>query len=141
MNTIINFVGILIVLWIVQYLFMKNKKPVEQSLKKEKLIGEMSFYVYENAKYEIGIKICEFDYQEKGLGRMVLSMLIEELFNMGAQLIFLDTNLNNTRAQHVYEKLGFKRITIHYDSWRNQLGELQSSVDYELTKDDFCNLK
>ena len=26
MNTIINFVGILIVLWIVQYLFMKNKK-------------------------------------------------------------------------------------------------------------------
>ena len=108
---------------------------------KEKLIGEMSFYVYENAKYEIGIKICEFDYQEKGLGRMALSMLIEELFNMGAQLIFLDTNLNNTRAQYVYEKLGFKRITIHYDSWRNQLGELQSSVDYELTKDDFCNLK
>ncbi len=107
----------------------------------DKLIGEMSFYVYENARYEIGIKICEFDYQEKGLGRIALSMLIEELFNMGAQLIFLDTNLNNTRAQHVYEKLGFKRIAIHYDSWRNQLGELQSSVDYELTKDDFCNLK
>ena len=68
---------------------------------KNTLIGEMSFYVYENAKYEIGIKICEFDYQEKGLGKIVLSMLIEELFHMGAQLIFLDTNLNNTRAQHV----------------------------------------
>ena len=40
----------------------------------------MSFYAYENARYEIGIKICEFDYQEKGLGRIVLSMLIEELF-------------------------------------------------------------
>ena len=38
MNTIINFVGILIVLWIAQYLFMKNKKPLEQSLKKEKII-------------------------------------------------------------------------------------------------------
>ena len=25
-------------------------------------------------------KICEFDYQEKGLGRIALSMLIEELF-------------------------------------------------------------
>ena len=34
---------------------------------KNTLIGEMSFYVYENAKYEIGIKICEFDYQEKEL--------------------------------------------------------------------------
>ena len=43
----------------------------------------MSFYVYENAKYEIGIKICEFDYQEKGLGKIVLSMLIEELFHIG----------------------------------------------------------
>ena len=108
---------------------------------KNTLIGEMSFYVYENAKYEIGIKICEVDYQDKGLGKIVLSMLIEELFNMGAQLIFLDTNLNNTRAQHVYEELGFKRITIRFDAWRNQLGVLQSSVDYELTKDNFCNLK
>ncbi len=30
----------------------------------------MSFYVYENAKYEIGIKICEFDYQKKDLERL-----------------------------------------------------------------------
>ena len=108
---------------------------------KNTLIGEMCFYVYENAKYEIGIKICEFDYQEKGLGKIILSMLIEELFQMGAKLIFLDTNLNNTRAQHVYEELGFKRIRIRNDSWRNQLGELQSSIDYELTKENFCNFK
>ena len=27
-------------------------------------IGEMSFYVFENHRYEIGIKICESDYQE-----------------------------------------------------------------------------
>ena len=108
---------------------------------KNRLIGEMSFYVYENGKYEIGIKICEFDYQEKGIGKIVLSMLIEELFDIGAKIIFLDTNLNNTRAQHVYEKLGFKRVRIHYDSWKNQLGELQSSVDYELIKDDFCSFK
>lgn len=107
----------------------------------DKLIGEMSFYVYENAKYEIGIKICESEYQEKGLGRIVLSMLIEELFNMGAQHIILDTNLNNKRAQHVYEKLGFKKVSVRYDSWKNQLGELQSSIDYELTRDDFCNWK
>lgn len=60
-------------------------------------IGEMSFYVFENHRYEIGIKICESDYQEKGIGRVVLSMLIEELFRMGANVIFLDTNLKNTR--------------------------------------------
>ena len=27
---------------------------------KNTLIGEMSFYVYENARYVIGIKICRF---------------------------------------------------------------------------------
>ena len=45
-----------------------------------------------------------------GFGIIALSMLIEELFHMGAQLIFLDTNLNNARAQHVYEELGFKKL-------------------------------
>ena len=104
-------------------------------------IGEMSFYVFENHRYEIGIKICESDYQEKGIGRVVLSMLIEELFRMGANVIFLDTNLKNTRAQHVYEKLGFRKTAVHYNSWKNQLGEMESSVDYELTADEFCNLK
>ena len=59
-------------------------------------IGEMSFYVFENHRYEIGIKICESDYQEKGIGRVVLSMLIEEMFRMGANVIFLDTNLKST---------------------------------------------
>ena len=39
-------------------------------------IGEMSFYVFENHRYEIGIKICESDYQEKGIGRVVLLSLI-----------------------------------------------------------------
>ena len=104
-------------------------------------IGEMSFYAFENHRYEIGIKICESDYKEKGLGRVVLSMLIEELFRMGANAIFLDTNLKNTRAQYVYEKLGFRKMAVHHDSWKNQIGELESSVDYELTADAFCNLK
>lgn len=47
-------------------------------------IGEMCFYVSDNTKYEIGIKICEPQYQEKGLGRVILSMLIGELFRRGA---------------------------------------------------------
>lgn len=67
--------------------------------------------------------------------------LIEELFNRGANLIFLDTNLKNTRAQHVYEMLGFRKVSVYIDSWKNQLGELQSSVNYELEVNDFCNLK
>lgn len=104
-------------------------------------IGEMSFYVYEGKKVEIGIKICNSDFQGKGLGRVILSMLIERLFSMDYELIFLDTNLKNTRAQHVYELLGFKKIAINENSWKDQLGELQTSIDYELREADFCNAK
>lgn len=104
-------------------------------------IGEMGFYVCEGKQVEIGIKICNPDFQEKGLGRVILSMLIEELFNRGHERIFLDTNLENTRAQHVYELLGFKKIAVHENAWKNQLGEPQTSVDYELRPSDFCNAK
>ena len=86
---------------------------------------------------EIGIKICKTDYQEKGLGRVILSMLIRELFKQGYQKIKLDTNLENKRAQHVYEKLGFSKVAIRENCWKDQLGNLQSAVDYELTQDAF----
>lgn len=100
-------------------------------------IGEMSYYNIGSQTAEIGIKICESDYQEKGFGKILLSMLIRHLFQSGYTKIVLDTNLKNTRAQHVYEKLGFRKLRVNVDSWKNQLGELQSSVDYELTADHF----
>ena len=102
-------------------------------------IGEMSCRNMGNHVAEIGIKICETPFQEKGLGRIALSMLIRELFLRGYAKIVLDTNQNNTRAQHVYEKLGFHKVRIHENSWKNQIGELQSSVDYELTPDNFVD--
>ena len=96
------------------------------------LIGEMSYRMLPEQTAEIGIKICKEEYQERGLGRIALSLLIRELFRMGCKKIILDTNIKNTRAQHVYEKLGFQKIRVNYDSWTDQTGVLQSSVDYEL---------
>lgn len=67
-------------------------------------------------------------------------MLINALFkDFGYKKIRLDTNLNNLRAQHVYEKIGFKKVRVNVDVWKNQLGELQSSIDYELEEKDFIN--
>lgn len=102
-------------------------------------IGEMSYYNLGNQVAEIGIKICEVSFQERGLGRIVLSLLIGELFSKGYTKIVLDTNLNNARAQHVYEKLGFHKVQIRENSWKNQIGELQSTVDYELVPDSFID--
>lgn len=100
-------------------------------------IGEMSYRVVSEEACEIGIKICDFSMQEKGIGRKALSLLIQGLFEMGFARILLDTNLTNTRAQHVYELLGFRKTGVRYDSWRDQLGNLQSAVDYELTRETF----
>ncbi|WP_058304250.1 GNAT family N-acetyltransferase [Gorillibacterium timonense] len=101
-------------------------------------IGEMSYSTVKENTAGIGIKICDFEQQEKGYGTLYLSMLIRFLFEqMGYTTIILDTNVKNKRAQHVYEKLGFRQADVRMDSWRDQLGEPQSFIDYELTVDDF----
>ena len=102
-------------------------------------IGEMCYYNQGNHVAEIGIKICDTKYQEKGIGRIVLSLLINELFSMGYVKIILDTDGENVRAQHVYELLGFKRTGIHKDAWKNQIDELRTTVDYELIREDFVS--
>ena len=102
-------------------------------------IGECSFRDTGRGAAEIGIKICETDCQNRGVGRIVLSMLIKHLFDAGFEKIVLDTNLNNLRAQHVYETIGFARLRVNVDSWNDQLGRPQSSVDYELTRERFVD--
>ena len=104
-----------------------------------KTIGEMSYRSTEDGEAEIGIKICDETQQEKGYGRILLSMLIKELFRTGYTKILLDTNLNNTRAQHVYEKLGFIKRRVNKDVWKDQLGRIQTSIDYELIQTDFID--
>ena len=107
-----------------------------------KSIGEMSYSNIGSNTAEIGIKICDFSMQNKGLGKIILSMFIEDLFNhLHFEKIILDTNFNNKRAQHVYEQLGFKKIAINENAWKDQLGEWQTSVDYELYPTDFISFK
>ena len=106
---------------------------------KEVKIGETSFRNMGDGSAEIGIKICEAAYQEKGLGKKILNLLIGELFSKGYERIVLDTNLKNTRAQHVYETLGFRKVGVRINAWMDQVGELQSAVDYELTPENFLD--
>ncbi len=104
-----------------------------------RLIGECGYRNVENGAAGIGIKICETDCQDRGVGKKVLSMLIGWLFKDGFSRIVLDTNLKNTRAQHVYESLGFHKVRTHINAWKDQLGQPQSSIDYELVEKDFVS--
>lgn len=101
-------------------------------------IGEMSYSMVSPDTAEIGIKICVETEREKGYGKRFLSMLITYLFEeRQCRTIRLDTNLKNTRAQHVYEALGFARMRVRENSWQDQLGAWQSAVDYALTPERF----
>ena len=104
-----------------------------------KPIGEANYRIVDDKVAEIGIKICVFDCQNRGIGKIVLSMLIRYLFDNGFDKIVLDTNMKNKRAQRVYESLGFRKVRVNIDSWTDQVGKLQSSVDYELVEKDFVD--
>ena len=101
-----------------------------------KPVGEMNYRNMGGGVAEIGIKICDFTDHYKGMGTQLLSMFIDALFaHCGYEKVIMDTNVENKRAQHVYEqKLGFRRLRVNENSWRDQLGEPQSSVDYEIAK-------
>lgn len=103
-------------------------------------IGEMVYRNLGDGVCEIGIKICEARWQNRGLGKVILSLFIRSLFDdFGYRKIVLDTNLKNERAQHVYERLGFRKIRVNVNSWKDQLGRPQSSVDYEMTREQFVS--
>lgn len=106
-------------------------------------IGEMS-YTIGNRFAEIGIKICDDSYQNHNLGTKFIEMLIEYLFTnevlnyaVPIDKIILDTNKKNERARHVYEKIGFLKLRVNEDAWEDQLGQLQSSVDYEMSRERY----
>ncbi len=103
-----------------------------------KAIGECYYKELDPSLARIGIRICDFTLHDKGMGRIILSMLISHLFNvLHYETVTVTTNLNNQRAQHVYEKLGFQKIRTDYDCERNQLGEFMSHVVYQMTIENF----
>ncbi len=110
-------------------------------------VGEMSYFIKDDCA-QIGIKICVQSLQNKGLGSKLLKMFIDFLFTdkkvngiVSINKIILDTNKKNLRAQHVYEKLGFTKLRENINCWQDQMGELQSSVDYEMTRASWKALK
>lgn len=106
-----------------------------------KPIGEMHYRNNGGGVARIGIKICDFNEQNKGKGTVLLTMFVDALFRYYSyEKVILDTNVQNTRAQHVYEKkLGFERLRVKENAWRDQLGEWQSFIDYELKKDKWLS--
>lgn len=103
-------------------------------------IGEMSYENLGDGRAEIGIKICDTSKQEKGYGRILLSMLFRELFHgMGYRAIVISTDVENRRAQHVYELLGARKVKTMENAWRDPAGRLHSFIEYEVEEKQFVD--
>ncbi len=102
-----------------------------------KPIGECNFRLMDDLA-EIGIKVCDQSYQNRGFGRRALNLMIRHVFNNPKiTKVILDTNIKNKRAQHVYQELGFKLVNTRINAWQDQLGTWQTVLDYELLREDF----
>lgn len=110
-------------------------------------IGESSWQLVDSTTACCGWKICEADYQNRGLGPRVIRMTLSWLFSEEGlrarhpiTSVIWDTNLSNTRAQRVYEqKIGAERLGVRENSWQDQRGKRQSAVDYRVTREWFLN--
>ncbi len=105
-------------------------------------IGEMNYRKINHNTFSIGIKICDFEYHNSGVGTKAMKLLLDYLFNDRAAVnVVLDTNLSNKGAQRFYERLGFIQTDIKKDFWTNQLGNPQTVVFYKLDKEKYSTLK
>lgn len=103
--------------------------------------GEMS-YTIDGNNADFGIKICIPTMRGQGIGELALTTLFEYLFSLGIEKITCDTNLNNKGSQNFYEnKMGMRKVKVCENCWKNQLGELQSTVFFEITKNEFEQTK
>ena len=103
-------------------------------------IGEAYYQELDNVTAKIGIRICKAASHNKGMGKVILSMLISALFErLDYKIITVMTLVDNSRAQHVYEKLGFRRCGTKTNTLKIGQEISLSFILYEMTKNDFVS--
>ncbi len=103
-------------------------------------VGETYYQHLDDQTAKIGIRICNPTLHNRGMGKIILSMLISFLFDeMDFKFVTVTTNFTNERARHVYEKLGFKQFSLEVNKENDQLGNPQTFVVYKMTKEEFVN--
>lgn len=116
-------------------------------LRKEDMapIGEINYNGFDsrNQKSEFGIKICEVDEQGRGYGIDALYHFIDFMFRfLNLNKIELTTMIDNSRAQSLYKKLGFKEIgIIRSGCFDSRTGEFSDVVYMDILKDEWIKVK
>ncbi len=106
-----------------------DRTALQTSPNKRSLIGRISTLVPEKQDELIfGIAIHPH-FLELGLGTLATQMYLFATFELTTvDSVWLETQETNFRAQHVYEKIGFKRLGYHYKT--NTFGIQEKRVSY-----------
>ena len=106
------------------FIICYNKEP----------IGELSANIKDGVA-DFGIKICNAEYQNKGIGTFVMRKFFKELFkNDNVNKISISTNKKNTRAIYVYKNKLNAELVKEFE-FKDANGEMQQGVEFELTKE------
>lgn len=96
----------------------------------EKLIGEVEFqadpahlFNKETGAAWVGIVIGEESARGKGVGNLAMHFIEDKIKEQGFQRIELGVFEFNTRAIHLYQKLGYQEIARldHYTFWQDNM--------------------
>jgi ribosomal-protein-alanine N-acetyltransferase len=124
------------------YIVKLEKKVFNQSLGEKFILQELidnpfsHYFVYESGKEVIGYigfrvyddqaEMMNFavlpDHQNEGLGTELLNYTINYLLNLKVKMMTLEVRKSNKKAQHIYEKLGFKVSHIRKKYYENEDG-------------------
>lgn len=89
---------------------------------------------------EIRIKICVTAARNRHLGTRFLHKILAMLFRQqGFEQVRLTTSAENSRARHVYEKLGFIQ-TASFAFQTCQMPQPVQALEYRMTKETYMQL-
>jgi ribosomal-protein-alanine N-acetyltransferase len=85
------------------------------------VIGYIGFRVYDD-QAEMMNFVVSVDHQDEGYGTQLLTFCLNELENKQVKTISLEVRKSNKKAQHVYEKMGFKLSHVRKKYYENEDG-------------------
>jgi RimJ/RimL family protein N-acetyltransferase len=102
-------------------------------------LGTISFFDIskQNRHAEFGIAVWNTESQNKGIGTdATITMLWVGFHVLGLNNIYLYVHGENERAQHVYEKVGFKKIGV-FRQMVFSMGKFHDHIAMDILKSEF----
>lgn len=77
------------------------------------------------------------DYRNKGTGKQLMSIAMNEAVKKGTEAIFLEVRVSNTPARRLYQSLGFEEIALRKGYYRD--GEHAIIMQWREQNENFGN--